>query len=331
MKKRKMLLVGPSFFGYRADIAKELIAKGWDVDELSDSPSESVRYKSLYKLDARFVEGEVERYVRTMIEVIKKGQYAVVFFVGGMTFPFSREQFDLIRSGAPATKFIAYLWDSVANCQRIGVLLESFDAIFSFEPDVSRNSVHLPLFFTEEYEKIANIPLDKAQCDACFVGSVHQIEKFRTILSIIDALHGNGLSVITHFYMPSRSSLVLRMVQDSSYRRRDIKFTHHPLSRSEVAALYAKCSCVIDSPQTGQIGLTMRTIEAIGAGRKLVTSNSAIENYDFFSYGDVFIPNGNVSDLVSFAGDRTRRIPASVRTRYSLKSWTDKILKVLEE
>ena len=49
---------------------------------------------------------------------------------------------------------------------------------------------------------------------------------------------------------------------------------------SEVMKIFKESRCVLDAPQAGQTGLTIRTIECLGAKRKLITTNKDIVKYD---------------------------------------------------
>ena len=142
-------------------------------------------------------------------------------------------------------------------------------------------------------------------------------------------LRGEGLSVCTHFFVPSKSALQLRRMQYPVYRRRDLQFTTKALSRTELASLYAQSVCVLDSPQSGQSGLTMRTIEAMGAGRKVVTTNPEVTKYDFYEYGDFLNPE-DMEGVLRFCSERKRGTPAEVRLQYSLSSWVKNMSELME-
>ena len=51
--------------------------------------------------------------------------------------------------------------------------------------------------------------------------------------------------------------------------------------------IFSDSRCILDAPQAGQVGLTIRTIECLGAKRKLVTTNSDIKNYDFYNENNI--------------------------------------------
>ncbi|MFH4210110.1 lipopolysaccharide biosynthesis protein, partial [Acinetobacter baumannii] len=57
----------------------------------------------------------------------------------------------------------------------------------------------------------------------------------------------------------------------------------------EIIKLYAKSNVILDISHPGQSGLTMRTFEAIGAGKKLITTNLNIKEYPFYNSDNIFI------------------------------------------
>lgn len=325
--RKRVLLVAPGFFGYVEDVSRAFEAFGVHADRVLDVPSEGILYKSVYKVFPGCMAPLIARHARRLEKVISEGSYNVVLFIGGMTFPFAKTQLDSMRAASPESRFAFYFWDSLSNSPRAAACLDCFDVIASFEEGVRPGSLHLPLFYTEEYDVTASISLDDAEHDACFVGSVHQPSKFRSVLTIVDALRSQGLDVVTRFYLPSRSSLAYLKTREPLYRRRDIDFIFESLSRQDVAALYARCACVIDSPQSGQTGLTMRTIEAVGAGRRLITANKSVKGYDFYSFGDVLCTPVGDGELALFARGRNRSTPDSVRRHYSLTAWAKRLLE----
>ena len=57
----------------------------------------------------------------------------------------------------------------------------------------------------------------------------------------------------------------------------------------EIIELYAKSNVILDISHPGQSGLTMRTFEAIGAGKKLITTNADIKNYPFYNSNNIYV------------------------------------------
>lgn len=327
----RALLIAPAFFGYAAAIREELENKGYEVDVCCDRPSESVFFKTVSRFGQSFVRKSIDDHCAAIREQLVHGHYNFVFVVGGMSFRFERNHVIALREASPSSTFVAYLWDSLSNCPCIGDSLELFDKVFSFEPkdcEAHRLS-QLPLFYVADYESVPIVPPGGYEFDACFVGSVHQPAKLERVLSIAEELKTRGFRVFAHLYMPSRSSAVYRKATRKAYR--GVSFSFEPLSRTEVVDLYGRSRAVIDASQENQSGLTMRSIEALGARRKLITSNEAVKNYDFYNETNVLIcRDGRIRNCEEFFNSPFHLVSDSVYRRYSIKGWIELVLEAVE-
>lgn len=321
----RLLLIAPSFFGFRDRVATELAKMGHKVKAVNDRPSESTLFKSVAKLDYRFTDRQIDAYADILSELVRDGGYDRVVYLGGMSFCFTYDQFLRIRRSSNAS-FTAYLWDSFANCSRFAECMGLFDTVLSFEPiDCERHELHFrPLFYSEECSRASLEPKGGFDYDACFIGSVHQPSKFEKIHGICTRLEEMGLRVYKHYFMPSKSVEMLRKMTDSVYR--GVAFRLDGMSETQVADVYARSRVVIDSPQSDQVGLTMRTLEALGAQRKLITTNPDIAFYDFYNCSNVFVSTcGSVPDASFFKGD-FNPVPSEVRARYSIRGFCEALL-----
>lgn len=321
----RILLMAPTFFGYRDRVRDELSHLGHDVECVDDRPSESVSFKSLAKISYRLIDRQIAEYAMSLREKVAAGEYDLLLFMGGMSFCFTRDQFSSIKSASNA-RFVAYLWDAFNNCERFGACRDLFDIIYSFEPsDCERYGLKLrPLFFSGAYDGLPLIPDGGFTYDACFIGSVHQPSKFEAISSICDNFESQGLRVFRFFFMPSKSAAALRRLTNPAYR--GVEFSFESLPAEKVAEIYARSKAIIDSPQAGQRGLTMRTLETIGAHRKLITANPDAVFYDFASKGDVAVWRGEGSIPPDFFDTPYRVLPDEVYRGYSIETFVRTLL-----
>ena len=321
----RILLMAPTFFGYRDRVRDELSRLGHDVECVDDRTSESVSFKSLAKISYRLIDGLIAKYAMSLREKVAAGDYDLLLFMGGMSFCFTRDQFSSIKSASNAC-FVAYLWDAFNNCERFGACRDLFDNIYSFEPsDCERYGLKLrPLFFSGAYDGLPLVPDGGFTYDACFIGSVHQPSKFEAISSICDNLESRGLRVFRFFFMPSKSAAALRRLANPAYR--GVEFSFESLPAEKVAEIYARSKAIIDSPQAGQRGLTMRTLETIGAHRKLITANPDAVLYDFASRGDVAVWRGEGSIPLDFFETPYRVLPDEVYRGYSIETFVKTLL-----
>src|SRR5690606_9294119 len=106
------------------------------------------------------------------------------------------------------------------------------------------------------------------------------------------------------------------------FGKKYVNFTGMKLS--EVVDRIAESRAVIDVNRPNQMGLTMRTIEAVGAQRKLITTNVDIVNYDLYQPRSVLIvqrDNPIVDD--EFLFQEGLPFNESLRDCYSASSWVD--------
>lgn len=321
----RILLMAPTFFGYRDRVRDELSHLGHDVECVDDRPSESVSFKSLAKISYRLIDRQIAKYAMSLREKVAAGDYDLLLFMGGMSFCFTRDQFSSIKSASNA-RFVAYLWDAFNNCERFGASRDLFDDIYSFEPsDCERYGLRFrPLFFSGAYDGLPLVPEGGFTYDACFIGSMHQPSKFEAVSSICDNLESQGLRVFRFFFMPSKSAAALRRFTNPAYR--GVEFSFESLPAEKVAEIYTRSKAIIDSPQVGQRGLTMRTLETIGAHRKLITANPDAVFYDFASKGDVAVWRGEGSIPPDFFETPYRVLPDEVYRGYSIETFVRTLL-----
>ena len=184
----RILLSAPSFFGYRQRVSDELVNQGQRVDCIADRPSEGVVFKSLGRISYGLVDGLIEAHATRVREQILGGAYDQFLYLGGMSFCFTREQFARICEAGKArgTRFVAYLWDALSNCQRFAECADLFDEVMSFDPgDCESGMISLrPLFYGDVYQGLPVGDEASFDYDACFIGSVHQPSKFEAVSSI---------------------------------------------------------------------------------------------------------------------------------------------------
>lgn len=99
-----------------------------------------------------------------------------------------------------------------------------------------------------------------------------------------------------------------------------------PLCYNNVQELHFNTKIILDLPHPLQNGLTMRTIEAIGANKKLITTNQDIKNYDFYDEDNICILDKENIDIKSdFFEKQYKRISDDIKNKYSLDSWIEDV------
>ena len=90
--------------------------------------------------------------------------------------------------------------------------------------------------------------------------------------------------------------------------------------------VYEASRCVLDSAQDGQLGLTIRVLEALGAKKKLITTNEDIVNYDFYCPENIYLYDGKIDMNNVFFKEDYKEVSQGIYEKYSLRSWLKEII-----
>lgn len=107
----------------------------------------------------------------------------------------------------------------------------------------------------------------------------------------------------------------------------DVEIIDKPISLEQVNLLISKSKTLIDFHRDKQEGLTFRVFESLGSRKKLITTNTAIKNYDFYNPNNIFvIENKDFKLDKSFFETEYTPIPTEIYEKYTVEGW---ILTVL--
>ena len=105
------------------------------------------------------------------------------------------------------------------------------------------------------------------------------------------------------------------------------EFHFAPMSQNDLLNLYRKSRIIVDMQHPNQTGLTLRTMEALGSKKKLITTNPDIVNYDFFDPQNILVVDRKKPDISEhFFRTTYSPIPKNIYEKYSVDSWLDQIL-----
>ena len=100
----------------------------------------------------------------------------------------------------------------------------------------------------------------------------------------------NGIRLFTFYFSPSKILFKFKKITTKEFKLFDEnKIAYNCLGHQEIINIYAKAKVVLDINHPGQKGLTMRTFESLGAGRKLITTNPEIRKYPFYNQDNICV------------------------------------------
>lgn len=329
--KQKILLIAPIFFGYYKEIIKELELMRYEVDYICDAPSNSSFSKALGRLDKRLIKGATKRYFnQKVLPILKQKNFDEIFIIGGMTFSFSPGMIEEIKKLNPEARFTMYQWDSEKNLPYSTGIHPFIDQLYTFDlNDCEQDKKYqfLPLFYTRTYESIGKKEQVSYKYDCSYVGTAHP-QKYERINMMAPELRGVLPKQFIYHYMPSKFKFIYHKLFSPEYKDAKLSdFQLNKLQANEMMDIFENSRCILDAPQAGQSGLTIRTLECLGAKRKLITTNKDIKKYDFYNENNIFVFTDTIDVNSKFFNSPFVDIDESIYMKYSLREWLRTILE----
>ena len=227
-------------------------------------------------------------------------------------------EFVINHARSISKKMVDYQLDGLSVSSKILDYQKYFDRIFVFDPeDVKRhpsfNLVFLPNCYFGETDFT-----QPSEIDLLYIGQF--IEKRHQQLSSI-----HNYLESQHMHYSSYTSL---------YKGRDFVPLHHKILHHKISTTYQenidfvkKSKTLIDFKRDEHDGLSLRFFEAMQYGKKIITDNFSVKNYDFYHPNNIFVTNYvNLEGLVDFLQSPHQSLPSELVEKYSFKNWINTIL-----
>ena len=216
---------------------------------------------------------------------------------------------------------VLYLDDSVKNTKGVEKTFTYYDKVMTFD---KKDSIQYeigfrPLYFEDSYNQTKE---GSFIYDLCFIGTIHS-DRLRVIEAIEDICYRKGLAFYNYAFLQSRFMYYFYWLTKKEFRKKKPSyFSYKPLPSSEVASVMLKSRVILDIQHPMQTGLTMRTIETLGARKKLITTNSDITNYDLYNPNNIVVINREAPVIrEDFLTSPFIEIDKDLLEKYSLSGW----------
>jgi hypothetical protein len=323
---KKILLIAPNNFSYGHLIKNKLVQLGAVVVLWNDRSQNSSFGKAVLRVFPEVLRIDAIKTFAQKGEIDHVVDFdAVLCVIGEAVFP---ETLDALRIANPNAKFIWYMWDSFENKPHLRRNHGLFDSSFTFDTeDAKRYEMGFrPLFFVEDV--ISELELPPAY-DLSFVGTVHA-DRISVVSRVFDEVERLGGETFSYFFSPSRVIGAWHQLKaNASASARKCTVRYDALSRELFLKSLWHSKAVIDVQHPSQSGLTMRSLEVTGAGRKLVTTNSAITEYDLYDPTRIAVIDRSkpIFDKRFFDVPALPLDPA-LRHKYSLTGWITDVFEI---
>jgi hypothetical protein len=329
LKGKSVLLISPKFFGYELSIKEKLFQLGADVTFIDDRPSNELLSKGLIRLDKRLLEAKIAKYYAKVSSHITHKKFDIIFLLNPEALPISFLK--MCKSCWKDALYVMYMWDSIKNRKHSLEFVPFCDRVFSFDMNDSSlfNFSFKPLFYLDAYSTIRQ-GKHPIKYDVSFMGTLHS-DRYVIVQEIRDWCDRQGLRYFFYFFMQSQVLYYLNNLfkQGATVPRSKVSF--EKLSTSEVVEIVASSRAILDIQHPNQTGLTMRTLETIGSGKKLITTNDKVREYDFYEKDNVAIidrlnPIQNLE--LSFFEASYKTVSEEMIMNYSIGNWLLDLLKI---
>lgn len=219
---------------------------------------------------------------------------------------------------------ILYMFDDVARVEEFDNIAVFFDIIYSFDGvDCEKYGFKLlPLFYCDMYKYKAQ----HKNIDFSCIGGLHS-DREQFIKEIMNKYPKDKWKWKAVLVASSRFSIMKEYVFGKRTSTPDF-ISYHRIPMVRAADIMLRSKCTIDMPYPSQKGLTLRTIESLGARTKLITTNKDIIKYDFYNPNNILVVDmsSNITIPDDFISSPYELISDSIVNKYSLNTWAHTIL-----
>ena len=326
VKSFDTLFIAASFFGYAKEIGSVLKKRGRGVMWFEDRPRIDNLTKAKIRLAPQLMERSADSYFADIVRHASEHPIRDVFVIKAEAM--SIKSLSLMRESFPKARFTLYFWDSYRNMPaNSSAKVDLFDRTFSFDPiDVSKDGrlSYRPLFFLNEYSTLASLEQD---IDVLFVGTLHT-DRYEVLRNVEHCIPKH-LSFRNILYVRSRALFGLQGLANPGiwiHPSKADEFIYKPLGKEAMVKLVARSRTVIDIERDVQAGYTMRTLEMLGARKKLITTNPRVSQADFYDSQNIVVIDRKNPRIDPEFFEYPYRIPsAEIVRRYSIESWLDEL------
>ena len=326
LKGKRVILITSVLFNYHIQIKKAIEDFGAEVHLYDERNNPSAIEKIMIRKARFLVNHRTNAYYKTICEKEADFNPDYVLFVSPEAV--TEKSLIMLKNTFGDCKFILYMWDSVKN-KKVQGILKCFDKMFSFDPaDCEQYGMTFrPLFYLNDFTNDAND--SDYEYDVSFIGTIHS-DRARILWEVKEYCDINDLKYYFYLFIPGKLLYNLRMMTDKYLRKWDKGFIHtEPIDEKKVADISEKTRCIIDINHPKQTGLTMRTIEMLGLSRKIATTNSNINTYDFFRpQNQIILERNNISLSKDLIRAEYQKIPDEISQKYSIQYWAKDVFSL---
>jgi hypothetical protein len=321
---KKVLFIGVAFYEYHLEIIKKIEQYGAKVTFFAERDT-SIKYGIVNRLMPFWLDKYQQQHYTSILKKIENQEFDYLLVIRGLRMPLSFVR--AVKAMNPGITSIMYQWDANVNSPFLNLekgydITGEFDKVLSFDyKDVEENPwiKYSPTFYIDEVKQLANkAGAEQKKIDFFFFGS-YLPERYAGLLKFRDFAAQRGYTLHSHFYMSYRYYVIERL-KGTKLDKSLISFK--PMSRKEYLHLFNKSKAIVDVSNAKQTGMAMRVIDAIGTGKKVLTTNKWVTKEASYNPNQIAIIDlDNIELPPSFLEKEVEPSTAD----YSLDKWLENI------
>ena len=278
----RILFIGIDYYDYTKEIIVNMERQGYDVTYYPLRLM-STSDRILHTAVPRIFQKKQDRYHLGLFEKERHNHYDIILFI--QVHDMSVANLVRLKEMHPESRFILYNWDSIAT-HDYRPYIPYFDKVMTFDyQDAADYKLgYLPLFGIDKYIR--------SHCEdnnriVYFVGNVCHSNRFKTLMAFIKYCKKNNVEFRHH--IRCSPIVICKLLCSGIFPRH---FSFHKASEAKMRYLL-EASTVFDCRNHEQNGYTMRIIENICSGRKVITDNVHLAQEPFYSPEHIWIYEGH--------------------------------------
>lgn len=272
---KNILLIMPLSYGYNKIIIESIEKRGYNVVFIPDF-DESVSKRVFRKFFD--INKWQKSYLKSKIKKLVKSDVDYILIIRG--YNYSCDIIKYLKQRFPTSRMTLYQWDPLVVSRFDEKGIAYFNDTFSFDrADCEKYGFkYLPLFYKKKDYKEEEVFYDFS-----FIGSGHSQRLF-VIGNLIKELELKGYNYYIKIYINKLEyfrGCLLNMPGYRTFPKSNISF--YPIDKSFSELVVKQSKVVIDVNHPSQTGLSIRIIEVLGDGKKIITTNKDVKKELFYN------------------------------------------------
>lgn len=224
---------------------------------------------------------------------------------------------EYIETKSPNTRLIVFYGNPWFNNYYLSDTAREKCEVWSFDVEDCRkyNLKFNHQFFFKNVDKETLYKPELAS-DVFFVGK--DKNRLSLLMKLDEEMKNEGLSPYIHVIGERKDVMGNRV----KYNMREKAFLKTEEIPYEIVLQYNKASkCLLEIMQPGQVGLTLRMVEAMFFNKKIITNNVSVKQFDFYSPDNIYIIGEDRRSILDFVQNESYGWHEKWRNLYCFEHW----------